>query len=236
MATAKSILADLKKQGTEKTRNTLIRHGATDNVYGVSIADLKIIAKRIKGEQNLALELYASGNVDAMYLAGIVADGSQMTKKQLEDWAKSAPCPMIAEYTVPGVAVESSHARSLALQWIKSKNELVAACGWCTYSGIVATTADEELDLEAIAELLDQIVAQMESATNRVRYTMNGFVIAVGAYVEPLLAKAKQTAETIGEVKVEMGQTACKVPRATQSIEKIETAGRVGKKRKTIKC
>lgn len=236
MATTKTILAKLKKKGTEKTRNTLIRHGAPENVYGVSVGDLKAIAKEIKGEQELALALYATDNLDAMYLAGMVADGSRMTKKQLEDWAKSAPCALIAEYTVPGVAVESAHAQALALKWIKSRKELVAACGWCAYAGIVAINPDEDLDLEEIEGLLDQIGSQIETASNRVRYTMNGFVIAVGAYVQPLLEKAKQTAETIGVVKVEMGQTACKVPLATQYIEKIEAAGRVGKKRKTIKC
>jgi len=40
----------------------------------------------------------------------------------------------------------------------------------------------------------------------------------------------------IGTVSVDMGQTACKVPVDTQYIEKIEAAGRVGKKRKTMKC
>lgn len=64
---------------------------------------------------------------------------------------------------------------------------------------------------------------------------MNGFVIAVGAYVKPLLKQAKSTAEAIGKVEVDMGGTACKVPLATQYIAKIVDAGRVGKKRKSIK-
>jgi hypothetical protein len=65
---------------------------------------------------------------------------------------------------------------------------------------------------------------------------MNGFVIAVGCYVEPLLEKAKAAAKAIGKVEVDMGETACKVPLATEYIEKVERMGRVGKKRKTIKC
>ena len=65
---------------------------------------------------------------------------------------------------------------------------------------------------------------------------MNGFVIAVGAYVKPLLKQAEATAKKIGKVDVEMGGTACKVPLATEYIEKIESKDRVGKKRKTIKC
>ncbi len=49
-----------------------------------------------------------------MYLAGLVADGSQMTKKQLNAWAESAAgMQMIAEYTVPWVAVENADGREL---------------------------------------------------------------------------------------------------------------------------
>ena len=236
MATVKTVMADLKKKGSEKTRATLIRHGAPENLYGVSVADLKVIAKQIKGQQQLALDLYATGNADAMYLAGIVADGSEMTKKELDDWAKAAPYSMISGYTVPGVAAESEHARPLALKWIKSKNEQVAVCGWCTYAGIVATRGDEELDLKEIEGLLDHVVEKIHTAANSVRSTMNGFVIAVGSYVPPLLEKAKQAAKTIGKVTVDMGDTACKVPLATEYIEKVESKGRVGKKRKTVKC
>ncbi len=65
---------------------------------------------------------------------------------------------------------------------------------------------------------------------------MNGFVIAVGSYVKPLLKQAQATARAIGTVSVDVGETACKVPLAVEYIKKVETAGRVGKKRKTIKC
>lgn len=236
MATVKTVMADLKKKSSERTRNTLIRHGAPENLFGVSVADLKAIAKQIKGEQQLALDLYATGNADAMYLAGMVANGSQMTKKQLDDWAKAAPYSMISDHAVPGVATESEHARALAIKWIKSKNEEVASCGWNTYSGIVATRNDDELDLPEIEGLLDLIVEKIHTAANRIRYTMNGFVIAVGSFVPPLLEKAKQAANTIGTVSVDMGDTACKVPLASEYIEKVESMDRVGKKRKTIKC
>jgi hypothetical protein len=65
---------------------------------------------------------------------------------------------------------------------------------------------------------------------------MNGFVIAVGAYVLPLSTQAKATAKTLGKVDVDMHGTSCKVPLATDYIAKIEQSGRAGKKRKTIKC
>ena len=65
---------------------------------------------------------------------------------------------------------------------------------------------------------------------------MNSFVVSVGCYVKPLLKQAKTTAKQIGTVTVDMGETACKVPLATAYIEKAEKMGRVGKKRKTMRC
>jgi 3-methyladenine DNA glycosylase AlkD len=238
MATVASIMAELKRRSSEKTRKTYARHGmAEDRVYGVSVADMKVIAKSIKGRQALSCGLYETGNMDAMYLAGMVADGAQLPREQLRKWAEiAAGLQMVSEYTVPWLAVENPHGRALALEWINSKNEHIAATGWCTYVGLVATQPDGELDLAEIESLLDKIVAEIGSAKNRVRYTMNAFVIAVGTYVTPLLKRAKAAAGQIGAVKVDMGDTACKVPLASECIEKAEAAGRVGKKRKTIRC
>ncbi len=238
METVKSILAELKAHGSESTRRIYVRHGLpADRVFGVSVANLKIVAKRIKGDQKLAADLYDTGNVDAMYLAGIMADGSKMTNKQLDGWAKAADgLPLIAEYAVPWVAVESGQARELAAKWIQSGHESMASCGWCTYSGIVATAADEDLDLAEIKGLLQRIAKEIHGSPNRVRSTMNGFVIAVGTFVKPLSSQAKATAAKIGKVSIDTGETDCKVRLATASIEKAEAAGKAGKKRKTIRC
>jgi hypothetical protein len=65
---------------------------------------------------------------------------------------------------------------------------------------------------------------------------INGFVIAVGAYVKPLTTAALAAAEQMGVVTVEMGDTACETPLATEYIQKIVDRGTVGKKRKSAKC
>jgi 3-methyladenine DNA glycosylase AlkD len=238
MPTVTSVMTELKKKGKESTRKIYARHGmTTDNMFGVSVADLKVIAKTIKGQQALACDLYATGNMDAMYLAGMVADGSKMTTKELNAWAEGAAnLQMISEYTVPWVTVENPQGRDLAMQWIKSKKEHVASSGWCTYSGLVGTKPDDALDLVEIESLLGTIVKGIKSAQNRVRYTMNGFVIAVGSCVKPLSKQAKAAAREIGVVSVDVGDTACNVPVATAYIQKIEAAGRAGQKRKTIRC
>jgi 3-methyladenine DNA glycosylase AlkD len=238
MATSDSIMAELKKKGTEKNRKTYARHNMDPaRVFGVSVADLKVIAKTIKRQQDVACALLDTGNMDAMYLAGMVADGGKVTRAQLERWVESAGgLQMISEYTIPWLAVEHPEGRALAFEWIDSKKEHVATSGWCTYSGLVAVTPDEKLDLAEIEKLLAKIVKEIHGTQNRVRHTMNNFVIAVGSYVKPLSKRSKAVAAEIGNVSVDMGDTACKVPLAAAYIEKVEAMGRLGQKRKTIRC
>jgi hypothetical protein len=111
-------MAELKKKGRAQTQKTYARHGmAAESTFGVSIADLKGIAKTIKGKQALACELYETGKVEAMYLAALVADGSQMTAKQLDQWAERAcNLRMIAEHTVPWVTVEKSECARIGVE------------------------------------------------------------------------------------------------------------------------
>lgn len=230
------VMTELKAKGSAQTRKTYGRHGAPDNLFGVKVGDMKTIARKIKGQQELAYELFDTGNVDAMYLAGIVADGKKFTKRRLNQWARESHWYMTSEYTVPGVAAESPFAREVARKWIDAKKDNIASCGWATYAGWISITDDGDLDLDEIRELLKRVENEIETASNRTRYTMNGFVIAVGTYVKPLLKAAKATAKKIGKVEVDLGQTACKVPLATDYIAKVEKMNRVGKKRPSAKC
>ncbi len=234
--TVTQVMTELEKKGSAQTRKTYANHGAPQTMYGVKVGDLKPIAKKLKGQQDLALQLFDTGNCDAMYLAGLVADGAKMSKKRLEQWAKQAKWHMISEYIVPWVATESGHGRELAMKWMKSKTESTAACGWATYSCILGATDDSDLDLAEIKSLLKLIPTTIGKAPNRVRYTMNGFVIATGSFVKPLLKNSQDAAKKIGKVEVDMGGTACKVPSATQTIEKMIASDRIGKKRNNVKC
>ena len=207
---------------------------APEHTFGTSVADIKSVAKSMKGQQQLA---YASGKMEAMYVASLVANGAQLTEKQLDQWAEGASSlRMIAEYNVPWVTVENPKARELALKWMKSNKELVACAGWSTYSGLVSVTPDDQLDLGEIERLLATVVKEISSAANRVRYTMNNFVICVGCYVKPLSKQAKAVAKHIGDISVDVGDTDCKIPLATAFIEKVESKGRLGQKKKTIRC
>jgi len=234
--TAAEILAELPKLGSESTNRVLLKHGANEPFYGVKVEDLKKIRKKVKRNHGVALALYDSGISDAMHLAALVSEPGKMTKVQLEKWAKGATWSMLSEYAVAWTAAESRFAVELGLKWIDSPKELIACSGWATLGSNVAITPDDGLDLPVFKDLLDRVRAEVRTAPDRVQYCMMGFVIAVGCYVVPLVPHAKAVAAAIGKVDVDVGDTSCKVPVATDSIAKVEAMGRTGKKRRTAMC
>ncbi len=235
--TLQEVLKELASYGDERTKNTLKKHGAKEPFFGVKVADLKKILKKTKKNHELSLQLYDTGNSDAMYLAGLMADEKQMTKKQLNDWADKAYWYYLSEFAVPWVAAETEYGFELGLKWIKSKKEHIAAAGWATLANYASVQLDENLDVKTYEQLLKQVEKEIHHLPpNRVRYVMNGFVIAVGSYIKALTKKSQATAEKIGKVTVEMENVSCKVPLAKDYIQKIIDKDRIGKKRKQARC
>jgi len=110
--TAKEIMAELKPLGGEGYKRILMRnYGVKEPCFGVKIADLKKFQKRIKTNYQLALDLYDTGNYDAMYLAGLIADDKRMTQKDLQHWVEKAHGGALAGSTVAWVAA-ARHTRS----------------------------------------------------------------------------------------------------------------------------
>ncbi|MHA4894320.1 DNA alkylation repair protein [Pedobacter sp. PWIIR3] len=229
-------MAYLQDHGSESIKKILLKHGVKEPFFGVKIEFLKTIEKKIKVDYQLAKELYATGNADAQYLAGLIADDKKMSREDLQTWVEQAYSKNIAEYTVPWVAAGSNFGYELATTWIASANEDIAASGWSTLSNVVALKQDAELDIAGLKTLLDKVEGSIHSSPNRVIYTMNGFVIAIGSYVVALSDHAMNIAKNIGHVIVDMNGTACKVPDATTYIEKVVAKGAIGKKKKTLKC
>lgn len=135
--TVKEIMAELQTLGNAQIKSILLKHGVREPLFGVRVGDMKPIQKKIRKDYQLARELYATGNADAMYLAGLIADDARMSRQDLEGWVRQALSQNISEYTVPWVAAGSPHGYELALQWIDAKEEHIAAAGWATLGSIV---------------------------------------------------------------------------------------------------
>jgi hypothetical protein len=233
--TVAAILKQLKSLGNEGTKRVLTRHGAREPFFGVKIEFLKRLQKELGRDQRLAISLYRTGNSDAMYLAGLIADPEKMSPADLQRWADAAYWTLL-QGIVAGVAAEGPHGWEMGLKWIDSPDEPLACTGWATLAACVSVKPDDELPIKAIEKLLARVAKQIHKAPNKVRYEMNAFLIAVGCFIEALHEKALARAIEIGRVDVDMGQTSCSVPDASAYILKVRKMGRVGRKRPHAIC
>src|SRR5215204_1667995 len=125
--TAQEIVASLEPLGSDSYKRILLKHGIREPVLGVKIEELKKHQKRIKKDYQLALDLFDTGIYDVMYLAGLVADESRMTKKDLRGWLAAATSEALCGSVVAWVAAESAHGWDLGVEWIDSKKSATAA-------------------------------------------------------------------------------------------------------------
>jgi len=236
MLTVEETMAELRAMGEDNIKRILLKHGVKEPLFGVKVENLKKLQKKIKTDYHLAKQLYATGNADAMYLAGLVADDDKMTLTDLRQWVKQAHSDNICDYTVPWVAAQGKYGYQLALEWIDDPEPHVASAGWATLSCHVALTPDDSLDILLLRKILDRVVASIHTAENHLRYRMNAFVIALGSYVAPLSDEALVAAKKIGVVTYTKEGTACKVPDASEYIINVKNKGLTGKKKKEVKC
>src|SRR5262245_55820352 len=115
--TASELLERLAKLGDPQTRKTHMRHGAREPLFGVKIEHLKVLKRELGTNYELSLELFATGNSDAMYLAGLIADPPRMKQADLERWVKQADWSCISDTIVAGVTASSRFATKLAGKW-----------------------------------------------------------------------------------------------------------------------
>lgn len=234
--TLEEVMQQLESYGSEQTRKIYSNHGSNMIMFGVKVGDMKKIMKQTKTNHELAQQLYATNNVDAMYLACMIADKKKATAEELDAWVKQAKWYFVSEYILAQLTADSGFALELAPKWIESNEMHIAAAGWAAYGCYLSLEPNENIDVEPIKTLLKRIENEVHNDQNRVSFAMNNFVIAVGSYVPELTELAIQTAEKIGKVAVNMGKTACKVPLATTYIQKVVDRGSVGKKRKKARC
>jgi 3-methyladenine DNA glycosylase AlkD len=238
MVSVNEVMELLEEYGNEGTKKVLMKHGAREPFFGVKVGDMKAIMKtlKVKKDHQLALDLYATGNSDAMYLAGLIADEKQISEAQLDEWVKHAYWHMISEYTVAWVAAESPWGEKLGLKWIDATEDNIAAAGWATLSSVLQLKPNAEIDPKWCQALLDRVAKNIKGAKNREKYAMNGFVIALGTQIPSFTEKCIEFSESLGTIEVEMGSTSCKVPDAGEYIFKVQEKGKIAQKKKTVRC
>ena len=231
-----TILQELELLSTERTKKNYIRNGAHEPLFGVATGAMKPIVKKLKKNQDIAEGLYATGNYDAMYLAGMIADPTAMSEADFDRWMETAYFYMISDYIVAVTLAETDIAQAVSDKWIASDKELFMSAGYSCYCWLLGNRKDEEFDQEKLNKMLEIVEKTIHNSPNRTKYAMNNFVTTVGISYMPLHERAVAVANAIGKVEVSSVKTKCSVPLASEAIQKAVDKGQLGFKRKNVRC
>lgn len=232
----KSVMAELEALGKERTKKLYLSNGAKEPLYGVNTGDMKPLSKKIKINQALAEELYATNNYDAMYFAGVIAHPNAMTAADYERWLSKAYFYMISDFVVAITLSEANIDQDVADSWIYSAEELKSSAGWSCYCWMLGNRKDEEFDVNKISNMLDYVKANIQTAKERTKNAMCYFVYTVGLSFLPLHEKALLSAKEIGDVEMLRDNKKPVILNPYKQIVRDVEKGRIGFKRKYVRC
>lgn len=194
-ATLEDVLTQLEAWGSEKTRAVYARHGAPENQFGVHLGKVRGLAKELKTNHALALQLWATGNADAMTLATMLMDPAKLSAKECERMVKPLTyIKLIDELTYNAVA-KAVCADDLRTRWMDSPKELIGRAGWNLTVARLLNRDTDGLDFDAI---LKQIEAEILTAPKDKQESMNRCLVEIGTRVQAFTQKCLDLGERLG--------------------------------------
>ena len=231
-----TVMQELEALSNERLKKMYIGNGAQEPLFGVATGKMKPIAKKIKINQPLAEQLYATGNYDAMYFAGIIADPMAMTEADFDRWMDGAYFYMLSDYVVAVTLAEADIAQVVADNWIASGEELRMSAGWSCYCWLLGNRPDSEFSASRLSSMLDQVEKTIQVSPERTKSAMNNFIYTVAISYLPLHEKAIETAKAVGPVEMNRGKKKPSILLASENIQKELDRGKLGFKRKYVRC
>jgi 3-methyladenine DNA glycosylase AlkD len=171
--TVAEVMAELAALEDPKMRAVNERHG---DDHGVNLGRLRALAKRLKTQQELARELWATGDTAARLLALLICRPKAFGRDELDGMLREAGTPKVHDWLVNYVVKKNPHAEDLRLAWFADPDPVVASAGWALTTERVAKKP-EGLDLTG---LLDLIEAEMKDAPDRLQWAMNHCLAQIG--------------------------------------------------------
>ncbi|MEC0305412.1 DNA alkylation repair protein [Paenibacillus lautus] len=230
-----SVMSELEVLGKERLKKMYLSNGAHEPLFGVATGAMKPMAKKIKINQPLAEQLYATGNYDAMYFAGIIADPKAMTAADFDRWMDAAYFYMLSDYVVAVTLAEADIAQQVADQWIASGEELRMSAGWSCYCWLLGSRPDREFPVSKISAMLELVEKTIHESPDRTKSAMNNFMYTAAVSYLPLHDKAVETANAVGPVEMKRDKKS-KFLNAFENIRKEVERGKLGFKRKYVRC
>jgi 3-methyladenine DNA glycosylase AlkD len=192
--TLNETLKHLEALGNEKVRKQNKKQGAGDNQYGVKLGDLRKLAKKIKPNQELALSLWDTGNVDARFLAILLMNPGLLKAEKLEELAISMEFVRVADWLNSYVINYHPEKEMLRQKWMDSDNKMLARCGW----SLTAERVNKNPEGLDISLILDRIESEMGESVPEIQWTMNFTLAYIGINFPEYRKRAIQIGEKLG--------------------------------------
>lgn len=187
-------LKQLKALGNAKVRAQNAKSGAGDNQFGVSLGEIRTLAKKIRTDHSLALALWKTGNVDAQFLATLVMQPKQLSATEMDRMVRSISFVRVADWLLSYVVRQHPGKETLRLKWMATKDRWAARAAWDLTAERVGKSP-EGLDLPA---LLARIESEMAGAAPEVQWTMNNTLAGIGIHFPKHRKRAIAIAEKLG--------------------------------------
>ncbi|MGB8297333.1 MAG: DNA alkylation repair protein [Polyangia bacterium] len=186
---AAEILAELRSMGSQKDRAGMARYGINvENAFGVSIYELRRIAKRLGTDHALALSLWATGNHEARLLACFVDDPAAVTEGQFESWARDFDSWDICDQATTSLFDLTKHAWPKAVEWARRDEEWVKRAGFTLMAGLAVH--DKSASDQRYRKLLPVIARGAFDDRNFVKKAVNWALRNIGKRNRALNAAA----------------------------------------------
>lgn len=192
--TLEESLKQLEALSNEKMRTQNAKNGAGDNQFGVRLGDIRKLAKTIKANHDLALELWETGNIDAQLLATLLVKPKSLSTDEMDRQVRSITFTQVADWFNAYVAKRHPDKEALRQAWMADDDAMAARAGWQLTAERVAKSADG-LDL---ATLLDRIESEMGDAPPDVQWTMNFALAEIGIHFSEHRERAVAIGEALG--------------------------------------
>lgn len=214
-------MAELERLGDPKMREFNTKRGAPENQFGLKMGDIRNVAKKIKSDHDLGLQLWETGNMEARLLAALVMKPQLLSEEQLERMVAGADYQQLADWVNSYVVKQHPAKETLRQRWMHSDHPWLARSGWSLTNERV-TKQPDGLDVVGV---LDRIEKELAGAPEPTKWTMNFCLIAIGIENPDLRQRAIDVSERIGAYRDFPCSKGCVSPFAAIAIPEMVSRG-----------
>lgn len=195
-----STLTWLKRHATKRTLDGMARYGLpSDNALGVSVGDIRLLAKRSGRNHELAVALWDTGVYEARMLTAFVDEPSKVTRTQMDRWCRDFDSWGICDGLCFHLFDKTPFAWEKARQWAASPREFVKRAGFALMASLVVH--DKAAPGPRFLEFLPLIEQGAHDERNFVKKAVNWALRCIGKRDLKLNAAAITVAKRLAQSK-----------------------------------